>query len=49
MADFNETHWHINHFYVPALCAILISLYVLYVVKGSPKMKVWLILAKSTK
>ncbi|EJS9938412.1 hypothetical protein PYO88_000485 [Campylobacter coli] len=37
LADFNETHWHINHFYVPALCAILISLYVLYAVKGSPK------------
>lgn len=37
MADFNETYWHMNHFYVPATCAVIISLYVLYAVKGSPK------------
>lgn len=37
MADFNETYWHMNHFYVPAACAVIISLYVLYAVKGSPK------------
>lgn len=49
MADFNETYWHMNHFYVPAACAVIISLYMLYAVKGSPKMKVWLILLKSMK
>lgn len=37
MADFNETYWHMNHVYVPAACAVIISLYVLYAVKGSPK------------
>lgn len=36
-AEFNEKYWHINHFYIPAVCACLISLYVLYTVKGSPK------------
>lgn len=49
MADFNETYWHMNHFYVPAVCAVIISLYVLYAVKGSLKMNVWLILLKSMK
>lgn len=38
-----------NHFYVPAVCAVIISLYVLYAVKGSLKMNVWLILLKSMK
>ncbi|EDO8270669.1 MFS transporter [Campylobacter jejuni] len=37
MANFNETYWHMNHVYVPAACAVIISLYVLYAVKGSPK------------
>ncbi|EOG9268896.1 phosphoglycerate transporter [Campylobacter coli] len=27
MANFNETYWHMNHFYTPAACAV----------KGSPK------------
>ncbi|MGI7694529.1 hypothetical protein ACNGL2_05675 [Campylobacter jejuni] len=49
MANFNETYWHMNHFYTPAACAVIISLYALYAVKGNPKMKVWLILLKSMK
>lgn len=36
-AELNEKYWHINHFYIPAVCACLISLYVLYTVKASPK------------
>ena len=36
-AELNEKYWHINHFYVPAACAVLVSLYVLYAVKESPK------------
>lgn len=35
-ADFNANYWKINHFYVPAFLVILISIYVLYAVKGSP-------------
>lgn len=26
-----------NHFYTPAACAVIISLYALYAVKGNPK------------
>ncbi|EOY2927234.1 MFS transporter, partial [Campylobacter jejuni] len=37
MANFNETYWHMNHFYTPAACAVIISLYALYAVKGNPK------------
>lgn len=36
-ADFNATYWKVNHFYVPAILALLISVYVLYAVKGNPK------------
>lgn len=37
VADLNEKYWQISHFYVPAVLAILISLYVLYAIKGSPE------------
>lgn len=36
VAEFNEKYWHINHFYVPAILGILITLYVLYSIHSSP-------------
>lgn len=36
VAEFNEKYWHINHFYIPAILGVLISLYVLYSIHSSP-------------
>lgn len=49
MANFNETYWHMNHFYTPAACAVIISLYALYAVKGNPKNEGLVDLLKSMK
>ncbi|MCH3842638.1 hypothetical protein LZB54_07655 [Campylobacter jejuni] len=49
MANFNETYWHMNHFYTPAACAVILVFMRFMQLKEILKMKVWLILLKSMK
>ncbi|EPN8820607.1 MFS transporter [Campylobacter jejuni] len=49
MANFNETYWHMNHFYTPAAWQLSLVFMRFMQLKEILKMKVWLILLKSMK